>query len=203
MDPETAARAFEPFFTTKPAGQGTGLGLATVYGIVTQAGGNARIYSEPGRGTLVSIHLPAIDQPVLEAAARDGKTSPIQGNGETILVVEDEPAVLLAAIRTLGSNGYELLSESTPSAALDRIADRGIRIDLLLTDVVMPGLSGIELARRARELRPELRVVFMSGYSHEVITRQGNVPTEAAIVQKPFTRRELLRALHETLLPAR
>jgi PAS domain S-box-containing protein len=200
MSRETAARAFEPFFTTKPAGQGTGLGLATVYGIVTQAGGNARIYSEPGRGTLVGIHLPAVDEPAVAAAPRPDVPAAVSG-GETILIVEDEPAVLLAAIRILGENGYTVLAQSSPAEALELLGNRDKRVDLLLTDVVMPGLSGIELARRARDARPGLRVVYMSGYSHEIISHQGAIPADSALVQKPFTRKELLRVLRETLAP--
>jgi PAS domain S-box-containing protein len=198
MSPEVVGRAFEPFFTTKPSGQGTGLGLATVYGIVTQAGGNVRIYSEPGHGTLVSIHIPAVDQPAIERSTQDLEP-PVKGNGETVLIVEDEPAVLLAAIRILGTNGYVALSQPAPAEAIAMLADGQRRIDVLLTDVVMPGLSGIELARRARELRPGLRVVYMSGYSHEVIGHQGAIYADSALVQKPFTRKELLRTLRDAL----
>src|SRR5258708_30816133 len=199
MSGETAARAFEPFFTTKPAGQGTGLGLATVYGIVTQAGGNARIYSEPGHGTLVSINLPAVDEPaVTPTDGRDATPAP-GGSGEAILVVEDEPAVLLAATRILGTNGYSVIAKSSPADALATLADPQTRVDVLLTDVVMPGMSGIELARQAREVRRGLRVIYMSGYSHEVIGHQGAIPAGSALLQKPFTRKALLEVLRGTL----
>jgi PAS domain S-box-containing protein len=199
MTPETAARAFEPFFTTKPAGQGTGLGLATVYGIVTQAGGNAYIYSEPGHGTLVSIHLPAVDEPASRAPFPRREAAVTRGRGQRLLVVEDEAAVLLAVIRILGTNGYTVLAQSGPADALALLADPSKNVDVLLTDVVMPGMSGIELADRARALRPGLRVMYMSGYSHEVIARQGAIPVGSTLLQKPFTRQDLLKALDEAL----
>ena len=203
MTPEAVARAFEPFFTTKPAGQGTGLGLATVYGIVTQAGGNARIYSEPGRGTVVTIHLPAIEEAATAAMAVAAQAPLATGRGETLLVVEDESAVLLAVIRILSQNGYRVLAQSDPADAVALLGDRSKRIDVLVTDVVMPGMSGVELARRARELRPGLPVLYMSGYSHEVVAHQGAIPEGAVLLQKPFTRKELLRALDRTVAGAR
>jgi PAS domain S-box-containing protein len=199
MSQATVARAFEPFFTTKPAGQGTGLGLATVYGIVTQAGGDVRIHSEPNRGTAVSIHLPAVGEAV-PVSAHSADTGLPRGLGQTVLVVEDEPAVLLAAMRILSTNGYVVLAHATPDEAVDALADSAKRIDLLLTDVVMPGMSGVELANRARALRAGLRVVYMSGYSHEVISHQGAIPAGSPLIQKPFMRRELLTVLHQALV---
>jgi len=202
MSPEVSSRAFEPFFTTKAAGRGTGLGLATVYGIVTQAGGNIGIYSEPGLGTRISIHLPATD----EAAARVG-TAPepviaAGGAGRTVLLVEDESAVLLAAARILTANGYKVLMRSDPADALQVLGDVQKDVDVLLTDIVMPGFSGIELGRRAKELRPGLPIVYMTGYSQEVISQQGALPEGSNFLQKPFTRRDLLDAIARTFGPA-
>src|SRR5258708_2813517 len=167
--------------------------------MVTQGGGNARIYSEPGHGTIVSINLPAVDEPA--AARTDGRdATPLPGgSGEAILVVEDEAAVLLAAMRILGTNGYAVIAKSGPADALATLADPQAQVDVLLTDVVMPGMSGIELARRARDLRPGLRVVYMSGYSHEVIGHQGAVPAGSPLLTNPFPRKDLLHLLRLTL----
>jgi CheY-like chemotaxis protein len=199
MSPDVAARAFEPFFTTKPAGQGTGLGLATVHGIVTQADGSIAIYSEPNIGTRVSIHLPAINEPARAPARSESGPAMSTGEGRTVLVVEDESAVLLAAVRILSAQGYEVLSRSDPTHALDVLSDPATRIDLLVTDVVMPRLAGVELARRAQELRPGLPVLFMSGYSRELVTHRGTLPGGSRVLQKPFTRRDLLDAVGEVL----
>jgi PAS domain S-box-containing protein len=200
MPPDVVARAFEPFFTTKPAGQGTGLGLATVYGVITQAGGNVRIYSEVGSGTLVAIHLPAVYEQAT-AAMRQQIAAPAadQGRGETVLIVEDEAAVLLAAIRILSANGYMVLAQSSPPEALALLADLSRRVDVLVTDVVMPEMSGVELARRARKLRPGLKVLYMSGYSSEMVARQGAMDPSSRLLQKPFTRVQLLDAVRQTL----
>lgn len=198
MTPEVAARAFEPFFTTKPTGHGTGLGLATVYGIVTQACGSIRIYSEVGSGTLIAIHLPAVDEKVTRRP-RPTEAAPAKAADETVLVVEDEAPVLLATSRILSANGYTVLAESVPADALALLADTGRRISVLLTDIVMPLMSGIELAKRARELRPELKVLYLSGYSSEMISRQGTLGVGSCVLQKPFTRAELLNEIRETL----
>ena len=198
MTREVAARAFEPFFTTKPAGRGTGLGLATVYGIVTQAGGNIGIYSEPGIGTRVSMQLPAVDG----EASPPTLTEPAEiktGNGRTVLLVEDESAVMLAAARILTAQGYKVRVRSDPTDALQVLTDTATQVDILVTDVVMPGLSGVELARRANELRPGLPVLYMSGYSQELAAHRGMLPAGANVVQKPFRRRDLLEAISRAL----
>ncbi len=198
MTPQVAARAFEPFFTTKPTGHGTGLGLATVYGIVIQAGGSIRIYSEEGSGTLIAIHLPAVNEEVTRQP-KAASSSPAKGTGEAVLVVEDEAPVLLATIRILSASGYTVFADSVPAHALALLADTDRRIDVLLTDIVMPLMSGIELAKRARELRPDLKVLYMSGYSSEMISRQGRLGVGSCLLQKPFTRAELLNEIREIL----
>jgi PAS domain S-box-containing protein len=198
MTKDVVARAFEPFFTTKPAGQGTGLGLATVYGIVTQAGGTIRLQSEPGKGTLVAISLPAVYEPTTLRRSSLPVTA-LKGRGETVLIVEDEAPVLLATIRMLSTNDYTVFSRALPSDALALLADEGRRVDVLLTDVVMPLMSGPELARRARAIRPRLKVLYMSGYSGEMISRHGALKAGSRLVQKPFTKAALLNALRQTL----
>ena len=196
MPKEIADRAFDPFFTTKPKGQGTGLGLATVYGIVQQAGGRVSIYSEVDRGTSVRVLLPAVEvaakqaQPVRELAA------PVRP-GAVILLVEDEPAVRGAARRILAGSGYEVLEAPDAHAALELDATRPGRIDLLVSDMVMPGLSGRELARRLRERRPDLRVMYMSGYAEEAAT--GVDDFDGPLLTKPFARRPLLDMVNSVL----
>jgi len=198
MTQDVVRRAFEPFFTTKAAGLGTGLGLATVYGIVKQAGGNIDIYSEPGLGTRVSILLPAVAE--LPAAVTRQRSPAVEaGRGRKVLLVEDESAVLFAAARILGAQDYTVVARSDPQDALKVLADPDHDIDLLVTDVVMPGLSGIELAHRARELRPGLPVLYTSGYSEELVVRRGAIPAGSSVVQKPFTRQVLLDAVGKAL----
>jgi PAS domain S-box-containing protein len=199
MTPDVVHKAFEPFFTTKPAGSGTGLGLSTVYGIVTRAGGNVRIYSEREKGTLVAIHLPAHAGPAAEAAQRTKAREGPRGRGETILVVEDEAAMLLSTIRILSASGYRVFAQSRPEDALALLEQEEPRVDLLLTDVVMPVLSGAELSRRARAARPGLRVILMSGYSNEVVSHHADIDAGSALLQKPFTRSSLLGVVRATL----
>jgi PAS domain S-box-containing protein len=194
MTPEVADRAFEPFFSTKPKGKGTGLGLATVYGIVNQSGGKVSLYSEPARGTSVTIHLPATAS-ATSAATQVVPKEQLQGHGEHVLLVEDEAAVRVAARRILQGHGYSVFDAPTPAAAIQAASDPARRIDLVLTDVVMPEMSGLELAARLKEQRPSLRVIYMSGYPQEVITHQGLVTSELELIEKPFTREALLRAV--------
>ncbi len=197
MDEETVQRAFDPFFTTKGKGKGTGLGLATVYGIITEAGGRIDLYSEPNIGTTVMIHLPSSSKAPSEGEARS-KERPI-GKGETILVVEDEPDVRRMAERILGKGGYSVIGTTGGEEALG-ICERGEPIHLLLTDVIMPGMLGTELVERVRAIQPELKVIFMSGYSHEVLAPQALADKgDAAFIEKPFSSEELLRAVHRLL----
>ena len=199
MSPEVAARALEPFFTTKPAGQGTGLGLATVYGIVSGAGGNISLHSEPGIGTRVTIHLPAIDEPATAATRAAAAPEIRTGEGRTALIVEDESAVLLAAARILSRDGYTVRMRSDPTDAITVLADAATQVDILVTDMVMPGLSGVELARRAQDLRPGLPVLYMSGSSQELAAQRGTLPAGSKVLRKPFTRRDLLEAVSEAI----
>jgi PAS domain S-box-containing protein len=198
MDEKTIHRAFEPFFTTKGKAEGTGLGLATVYGIVTGAGGRIDIYSEPGMGTTVKIHLPASSVTPSEGEAQP-KERPA-GRGEVVLVVEDEPDVRRMAERILAKGGYSVIGAGGGAEALDvcRRTDRPIH--LLLTDVIMPGMLGTELVEQINTIRPELEVIFMSGYSHEVLA-PGALSGQGAgsFIEKPFSASELLQAVRGLL----
>jgi CheY-like chemotaxis protein len=195
MSREVAARAFEPFFTTKPKGQGTGLGLATIHGIVTQAGGHVQIYSEPGLGTTFTVLLPTTDAPVPDALEEE-RSEPVRGGGETILVVEDEPAMLEVTRRILADHGYTVLTADSGPAALALVEGHGAAIDVLLTDVVMPEMLGKEVAERVGALRPGIRVLFMSGYAQPVLD---DLPPAEVILDKPFTEAALLTRLRALL----
>jgi PAS domain S-box-containing protein len=198
MDKETAQRAFEPFFTTKGKGEGTGLGLATVYGIVTGAGGRIDIYSEVGMGTTIKIHFPASSAAPSESRARS-RSRPL-GRGEVILVVEDEPDVRRMAERILTKGGYSVIGASGGEEAVEICQRADEPIHLLLTDVIMPGMLGTEVVERVNEIRPELGVVFMSGYSHEVLAPGALAAQGAnAFIEKPFNAVELLQTVHDLL----
>ena len=196
MDAGTVDRIFEPFFTTKD--DGTGLGLATVYGIVTGAAGRIDVYSEPGIGTTVKIHLPVCqEQP---SAAEEAPGAAPVGRGEVVLVVEDEPEVRRMAERILGKGGYAVLGTTEGSRAIELCGNEEEPVDLLLTDVIMPGMLGTELVQRVREARPGMRVVYMSGYSHEVLAPQALAGNgRNAFIEKPFTARSLLEVVREVL----
>ncbi|WP_432840531.1 PAS domain S-box protein [Dactylosporangium sp. CA-092794] len=197
MPREVIEQAFEPFFTTKPSGEGTGLGLATVYGIVVQAGGTVHIYSEPGVGTTITILLPASDaEPRTDDAARAARPP---GRGQTILVAEDEPALREVTTRILRRGGYTVLAAADGVAALQMASEHGGPIDLLLTDVVMPGMLGRVLAERLQRLRPSTRVLFMSGYAQPVLTSNGILDPGVHLLEKPFTGPDLLNAVGDQL----
>jgi CheY-like chemotaxis protein len=199
MTQEVLERAFEPFFTTKPTGVGTGLGLATVYGIAKQAGGRASIYSELGRGTSIRVLLPATGERAATTAPSENARASAPRGG-TILVVEDEPLIRAAAQRILAAAGYIVLQVGRPDEALEVMKDRNDPIDLLVTDMVMPGMSGRELAGRLRAHRPSLRVLYMTGYSEELVGRRGEL--DGPLLQKPFTREPLLAAVAAALGPS-
>jgi two-component system cell cycle sensor histidine kinase/response regulator CckA len=198
MPKDVIEHAFEPFFTTKPSGEGTGLGLATVYGIVTQAGGDLSIYSERGMGTSVNVLLPATEQRSPEDAG-DTTATVSEAQGETILVVEDETALRLVVCRMLTSAGYHVLDAETGAAALAIGERHRGPIDLLLTDVVMPQMLGKELAARLVESRPDTPVLFMSGYARPVLASHGTLDTNVVLLEKPFTRTDLLRTVRQRL----
>ena len=198
MAPEVVERAFEPFYTTKPKGEGTGLGLATVYGIVTEAGGRIMLYSEPGLGTSVKVHLPAsTGRRTVELPQAPIVAGP-PGHGETLLVVEDEAEVRRMSERILSRAGYSVLMAADGADALALAASE--KVDLVLTDVVMPGMTGPELVERIRLVHPDMRVIFMSGYSHKMLTHE-TLEREAlsAFIEKPFTADELQRKLRALL----
>jgi PAS domain S-box-containing protein len=195
MTPEILQRAIEPFFTTKPQGQGTGFGLATVYGIVNQLGGSLGIESAPGRGTLVTVELPTTDEPVETSAA---SATPAAGT-ETILVAEDEDGIREVVARRLSAAGYQVLTAADGSAALRLAEQHSGRIHLLLSDVMMPGMRGDELAARLLEQRPEVKVLFMSGYAGALMNKLGVLVRDVTVLPKPFTTPELLTAVRTML----
>jgi two-component system cell cycle sensor histidine kinase/response regulator CckA len=196
MDSETLSHIFEPFFTTKEAGKGTGLGLSTVYGIVKQNSGYVMAYSEPGRGTTFKIYFPRTAEG-MPAAQKMGQE--IAGGSETVLVVEDERALRELTCTLLRSAGYTVLECSRPEEAIAAAKDPHRKIDLLLTDVVMPRLDGCELANQLVAVRPNLRVLYMSGYTDDVIFHKGVLAQSSTLVQKPFTKAKLLRSVREAL----
>jgi PAS domain S-box-containing protein len=193
MSPEVAAHVFEPFFTTKPRGQGTGLGLATAYGIITAAGGSIEVSSEPDVGTTIRVFLPAVDVPQAPALTRPVKPPP-HASGETILVVEDEDAVRDLVVRILDRNGYTVLAASNGPEALKLGWEHPCQ--LLLTDVIMPDMSGRRLAELMRQHDPHLPVLFMSGYSDGLLDTQRVLDDGIELLQKPFTERDLLDRVH-------
>jgi CheY-like chemotaxis protein len=198
MDPATLSRIFEPFFSTKAIGRGTGLGLATVYGIVKQNNGFVNVYSEPGRGTTLKIYLPRIVGEVVEVVSRPGSEI-VHGNSETVLLVEDEIANLRMVERMLIRLDYRVLPANSPIEAIALAEHHPEPIDLLLTDVIMPELNGHDLAIRLRDLRPDIRVLFMSGYTANVIVHRGVLDEDVFLLQKPFTSRELAVKVKEAL----
>ena len=198
MDKETVAHVFEPFFTTKAVGKGTGLGLATVYGIVRQNHGFINVYSEPDQGTTFNIYLPR-HVGKGEAGQTDSAERPVQRGHETILLVEDERAILAMATRMLERQGYKVLAAATPGEAM-RIAERHKGdIQLLMTDVVMPEMNGRDLARNLLALYPNLKRLFMSGYTADVIAHHGVLDPGVHFIHKPFSMKELAARLREAL----
>jgi signal transduction histidine kinase len=196
MPPEIASRIFEPFFTTKTKDKGTGLGLATVHGIVAGSGGSLSVYSEPGMGTTFRAFFP----PAAEHAAAPAEppaAEATRGRGETVLVVEDEPAVRQITARILRHNGYSVLEAASGAEALALAADH--HFDMLLTDLVMPQISGPELAQRIQQMHPGIPMLFMSGYSQDILGPRGALDADAPLIQKPFAAPELLKTIRTLL----
>jgi CheY-like chemotaxis protein len=197
MDPETASRVFEPFFTTKGVGLGSGLGLATVYGIVKRAGGFIRVDSAPGRGTAFAIYLPRTHLPAAGPASRS-----LSGRSlghERILIIEDADPVRALAATVLKRCGYEVVDVPSGEAAEQLFADGAFDVDLVLSDIVLKGMSGPQFVERLRRARPEARVLFMSGYADETVLAHGAVDVNRAFLPKPFTPESLAAKVRETL----
>ncbi|MEV4351952.1 ATP-binding protein [Actinoplanes sp. NPDC049596] len=200
MTPEVMEHAFEPFYTTKPRGSGTGLGLATIYGIVTSAGGDVSLYSEAGIGTTVTILLPTAKVTAGAATAVPaGTPQPGSSPGGTILLVEDEDALRQVAHRILTRSGYDVLPAAGGEQAIHIAQTHPGTIDLLLSDVIMPKMFGNEVAARIQAIRPGTPVLFMSGYAQPVLTENGTLPDGVLIIEKPFTSHELLDRIHTVM----
>ncbi len=201
MDSATQARLFEPFFTTKTAGRGTGLGLSTVFGIVKQSGGSVDVYSEVGKGTTVKVYLPRVDQPAVHEP--EGHVNPVERGSETILVVEDDEMVRTLVRETLEREGYKLLEAPGPLEARSVSDHFHGPIQLMITDVVMPKVSGRELAAQLSPVRPDMKILYMSGYTDNAILASGILQKEVAFLQKPFTPGALTQKVREVLQSGR
>jgi CheY-like chemotaxis protein len=200
MDSATMARIFEPFFTTKEVGKGTGLGLATVYGIIKQHEGWFEVSSELGKGSTFKVFLPASSEPMKALPRESPLTTPVRGGHETILVVEDEPVLREMTHVILQDCGYQVLEAGCGAEALQVWADNAHRIDLMLTDVVMPGgMSGRDLAVKLLANHPKLRIIFTSGYNVEESNADFCPQGVSALLQKPYTRTDLTKVVRECL----
>jgi hypothetical protein len=200
MDENTRSQIFEPFFTTKEVGKGTGLGLSTVYGIVNQGDGFIDVTSELGVGTTFKLYFPIVDESSQQVLLQVDDTRLPRG-AEVVLVVEDEHLLREITVTLLQESGYRVLEAKDADEALAVLATTDMTVDLLLTDVVMPGRSGAELARDLREKYPNLRTVFMSGYTGDLVARQGLQLDEASLLNKPFSRKSLLAKVYFALHP--
>ena len=197
MDSATLAMIFEPFFTTKETGKGTGLGLATVYGIVKQSGGSICVYTEVGRGTPFKIYLTRVDE---ESGTRQERTHEmLTGGSETILLVEDEESLRLMSQRILEGVGYSVIPASNGDEAQSLLAHRKGHVHLALTDVIMPGISGVELAAKLTGMMPLLKVLYMSGYTDDAIVHRSALKEGSQFIGKPFTAAALTRKVREVL----
>jgi PAS domain S-box-containing protein len=199
MDEATVSRIFEPFFTTKEAGKGTGLGLATVYGIVKQSGGHILVYSEPGQGTTFKIYLPSAEHKIGIASRPEAETASLKRKGATILLVEDDEIMRSLTRKLLEENGYTVVEADDGKSALEWVESHPEPIDLLLTDVVMRRMSGPELVERLEASRPNLKVVYMSGYTGELMANREVLKAGVTLLEKPFSRTALLNTIHTTM----
>jgi CheY-like chemotaxis protein len=199
MAKDVVGRAFEPFFTTKDAGQGTGLGLSQVYGFVKQSGGYVKIYSEVGQGTTIKMYFPRLTQPHEEAEPIDDVPTAEAEASETVLLVEDDPDLRSYLGEMLRELKYRVIVTPNAQAALHVLIDDERRIDLLLTDVIMPGMNGRELGRRAKVLRPGMPVLYMTGYSRNAVVHQGRLDEGVELLQKPVTHSQLANRIREIL----
>jgi two-component system cell cycle sensor histidine kinase/response regulator CckA len=197
MDAETRSRVFEPFFTTKERGKGTGLGLSTVYGIVRQSGGEIRVQSEPGQGATFDVFLPRVEAAELEAVGR--VTGPPSRGSETILVVEDQADVRRLAAEVLSRRGYRVLQASGGEDAVRLAVGEAGPIHLVLADVVMPGMSGPMVAQALKQTRPDLKVLFMSGYTDNEMRNEVETTSASAYIQKPFAPAVLAAKVRDVL----
>jgi two-component system, cell cycle sensor histidine kinase and response regulator CckA len=198
IEPQVLEHIFEPFYTTKPAGEGTGLGLPTVHGIVAQSGGSIAVDTEVGRGTTFTISLPRADD-APEATAPPQPPARRPAGTRTVMIVEDDEAVRELARLVLSRGGYEVIAFTNGAAALDKAASSRVDVDVVLTDVVMPGMSGPELVQRLRAFHPNLPVVFMSGYAEEATSRLKIDSATLNLLSKPFAPRDLLKRIAEAI----
>ena len=199
MDEATQTRIFEPFFTTKELGKGTGLGLATVYGIVQQSGGHIWVYSELGRGTTFKIYFPSAEHKIGIETKPEVEAALPRPEGMTILLVEDDEIMRSLTRQLLVEQGYRVIEASDGKSALESLAAHPAKVDLLLTDVVMRGMSGPELATRVSHSHPSVKVVYMSGYTGELIAEREILKSGITLLEKPFTRSALLKTIHSSL----
>jgi CheY-like chemotaxis protein len=199
MDEATVSRVFEPFFTTKEMGKGTGLGLATVYGIVKQSAGHILVYTEPGHGTTFKIYLPSADHKIGLESNPEVETVAPKRHGSTVLLVEDDETMRSLTRKLLQEHGYTVVEADDGKSALEWAESHPDPIDLVLTDVVMRRVSGPELVERLSASRPNLKVIYMSGYTGELIAEREVLSRGITLLEKPFSRTALLNTIHTTL----